>query len=221
MKRTVIKTKDGSSSIFVPELDESFHSLNGAYTESMHVFIDKGLRQRDKKELKILEIGFGTGLNCILTCKENITLQRQIHYHAIELFPITTDEMSLLDFNDFLDENFLDLFRKMHLSAWDEQCPILDNFILKKLTGDLQTYKFENNYDLIYFDAFAPNKQAEMWTPAIFQKMYDCLCFDGLLVTYCAKGEVRRIMQSVGFAVERTDGPPGKREMLVATKKIL
>lgn len=219
MKREIIVTADGSSTLFVEELDENYHSVNGAITESMHVFIERGLRQCKQPELAILEIGFGTGLNCVLSFKELPAAVEKVYYDSIELYPVTNEEFEQLNYADFLDVDIRDIYRDMFLADWDETVAITDNFYLRKIHANLLDAEFEQKYDLVYFDAFAPNKQPELWTIDVFQKMYDCMKKGAWLTTYCAKGEVRRNMQSVGFTVTRTDGPPCKREMLIAQKE--
>jgi tRNA U34 5-methylaminomethyl-2-thiouridine-forming methyltransferase MnmC len=211
------KTLDGSHTFFVPELKEHYHSTNGALTESQHVFIKNGLEEIPKKKVSILEIGFGTGLNAILSFlfaqKEKIS----IDYHAIELYPIPKDKIDELNFASLtaIDQTIIESF---HASVWDSEINITPFFTLHKINGDLTKTSFVNKFDLIYFDAFAPDKQPEMWTENIFAHLFDRTNENGILTTYCAKGVVRRLLQSVGYKTERLPGPPGKREMLRARR---
>jgi tRNA U34 5-methylaminomethyl-2-thiouridine-forming methyltransferase MnmC len=213
------KTADGSSTLYVPELNEHYHSMHGAVSESMHVFIRMGLDKILKPSMMILEIGFGTGLNAILTLLEAGTL-KQIQYDCIETGPLTRDQVIALGYENYLHlsagqrEHFL----QMHTCTWGERISITNSFSLRKMKVSLQDLEVDNSYDLVYFDAFAPRVQPELWEESIFSKLYLSMGSGGILVTYCAKGEVRRCMQRAGFEVERLPGPPGKREMLRAKK---
>jgi len=207
------KTADGSHTFFVPELNEHYHSVNGALTESKHVFIDAGLNQIDKKEISMLEIGFGTGLNAILSYREAKLKNIRIHYTAIELYPLDKIQTSQLNFSDEIGINN-SVFESLHSCEWDQDVCIDPLFTLHKIKGDLTKTRFNRKFDLIYFDAFAPDKQPEMWTPEIFSHLFEQTNPNGILTTYCAKGEVRRMLQAAGYITERLPGPPGKREML-------
>jgi len=201
----------------VEEIDEHFHSIHGSVQESKLVFIQNGLMQKHQSMISVLEIGFGTGLNALLTLEFSIKNQCPIVYHAIELFPLQPSEYELLNFNDHcnIDERFL---KDLHQSDWDTEVSITSTFKLRKCNADIASWKPIRKYDLVYFDAFAPEKQPELWNESIFETIFDALNDNAILTTYCAKGVVRRTMQSVGFTVERLEGPPGKREMLRATK---
>jgi len=219
MNRQIIQTEDGSSSIFVPELNENYHSTHGAIQESCHVFLKKGLHHVDKATVNVFEVGFGTGLNALLTFFEAQKLNISVHYHSIEKYPVNFEEAKLLNYPDLLDEqNAAAVFQQLHQSEWNKDVKISDHFTLRKIEGDLKSVQLTGAYDLVYFDAFAPNKQENMWSEEIFKKLFDAMENGGFLVTYCAKGSVRRTLISAGFEVERTDGPPGKREMLRACK---
>jgi len=218
MKREIIESTDGSHTLFVPELDEHYHSVHGAIQESMHVFIEAGLRNQEKIELNIFEAGFGTGLNALLTLNEALDNNLKIHFTSIEKYPLSKEEASHLNYAKLLEKNQKE-FTFMHEANWEETVPVNSSFSLEKLKGDLKNISLTKKYDLIYFDAFAPEKQPDLWSEEIFQKMYDISAPNGILVTYCAKGVVRRTMQAVGYTVERIPGPPGKRQMLRATKK--
>lgn len=220
MQRKIIQTNDGSSSIFVPELNENYHSTHGAWQEAIHVFLKKGLHEISKKEVSIFEVGFGTGLNAFLTYFEALKTGQKISYASIEKYPVTEEEVKLLNYTSLSDnENGGEVLDKMHAVEWNTYSPIADHFSLCKIEDDLKSYSFNTSFDIVYFDAFAPNKQENMWTETVFRKLYDAMNPDSVLVTYCAKGSVRRTMQQVGFDVKRTDGPPGKREMLQAFKR--
>ena len=208
-------TSDGSSTLFMPNLNESYHSVNGAITESKFVFIDAGFRalNRSTECIKVLEIGFGTGLNAFLTALESEEIDTTIYYTGIELFPLSLDIINQLNFNDKKG-----ILYKMHETSWEIYRKISERFFLRKIEADFTNYQPDEKYDLIYFDAFSPNVQPELWTEPLFRKLFELMNFGGILTTYCAKGQVRRNMQQAGFSVERLPGPPGKREMLRSRK---
>lgn len=220
MERILIKTDDGSHTLFLPEIDEHFHSTHGAIQESKHVYIDAGLKQMQKNELTIFEVGFGTGLNAFLTYLEAENTFLKINYYSIEKYPLKEELYQSLNYADEKGGNAGAVFQLMHHSTWNEPNEIDARFNLIKIDADITTFDFSNlpNFDLIYFDAFAPNKQPEVWATEIIQRLYKQCNPGGILVTYCAKGEIRRKLQSVGFKVERMEGPPGKREMLRGIK---
>jgi tRNA U34 5-methylaminomethyl-2-thiouridine-forming methyltransferase MnmC len=215
-------TADGSSSLKLNDLDEQYHSVNGAIQESSIVYIQNGLLHIKSKNIKLLEVGFGTGLNCLLSFHSNLLNKNPsfIEYTAIEPFPIPNELIEKLNYPKMLGTEIMPaVFKKMHLSKEDEKNIITPHFSLTRSRSTVQTYqRKEASFDLIYFDAFGPNIQPEMWTVEIFKKMYALLKEDGILVTYCAKGEVKRILKSVGFKVENLPGPPGKREVTRAVK---
>lgn len=218
---SIIKTTyDGSHTLFVPDLDEHYHSTHGAIQESMHVFINAGLNYfNNSKELTILEIGLGTGLNAFLTYIESKKKGTPINYTGIEAYPLTKEIIENLNYPEQLNEmDNKAVFKLLHECNWNKEVNITDSFLLTKLNVLLQDYKVKKQYDLIYFDAFGPGVQEEMWTREVFEKMYQSLAVGGILVTYCAKGEVKRTLKSVGFEVENIPGPPGKREMTRARK---
>lgn len=207
---------DGSHTLFVPGLNEHYHSVNGAVNEAMHVFIQAGLNQVIADKINILEFGFGTGLNAFLTAINKGS--REIHYDSLERYPVDTETIGLLNYGLLFDGQHADLFKKIHQADWEREQKIEAQFYLTKQHGNFKTAEPENKYHLIYFDAFAPDIQPDLWSKVIFTKAYNALLPDGILTTYCAKGIVRRTMQEVGFKVERLPGPPGKREMLRAVK---
>jgi len=207
-------TEDGSHTLFVPEIDECYHSTHGAIQESRHIFIEAGLKQCPKKEIRILEIGFGTGLNAFLTLLEAEKSEKIIRYTTLELYPVEMETALLLNYPDELAHGKRQDFEKMHTVEWNIEIPVTPYFMLKKVETDFTGFVFKDNFDVVYFDAFSPEKQPEMWSEALFEKIYSHCNSGAVLTTYCAKGIVRRAMQAAGFVVERLPGPPGKREML-------
>ena len=224
MERKIIKTGDGSVTIHLSEWDEQYHSKHGAIQEAQHVFIKMGLEYwvglNKEKQISILEIGFGTGLNAFITFLEAKKLQLNINYTGVEAYPVSEAEIGELNYSEMLSaENQLGAFQKMHQIPWNTQEAIAENFQLEKQQKRFEEIEDVNKYDLVFFDAFGARVQPELWTEEIFDKMYDAMKNNGVLVTYSAKGSVRRAMQTAGFIVERLPGPPGKREMLRALKK--
>ena len=214
-------TSDGSSTIHLPDWNENYHSIHGAIQESKHVFIVKGFDQLNDSKISILEIGFGTGLNCFITFLEAMKSNKSIDYVGVEAYPVTKYEVAKLNYvSELKAENQNEIFEKMHQCSWEEKHVISSDFSLTKRKQFFKDIVDVNRFNIIYFDAFAAEHQPELWTVVIFEKMYKALKANGILVTYSAKGSVRRAMQEVGFSVERIDGPPGKREMLRATKLV-
>ena len=213
-------TGDGSHTLFVPDLQEHYHSTFGAITESEHVFIRHGLQAINKDPVTILEIGFGTGLNSFLTYIESQQNKKSIQYYAVEKYPLETEIIDSLNYPAILSRSGSDsdVFKQMHDSEWDKNITLATGFTLMKIKTDLKIFKPDFSYDLIFFDAFAPEKQPEMWTKEIFENLYDPLWPGGILVTYCAKGNIKRLLKQTGFQVEILAGPPGKRHMIRATK---
>lgn len=230
MKREIIITADGSHSISVPEMDATYHSIHGAIQESLHVFIEAGLKNLTLTETKpkVFEAGFGTGLNALLTLIEAERLQREIYYETIEQFPLDGNEFRSLNYCKQLGrEDLQPVFEQLHRCDWEKQINLTRDFTFKKSKINLLSLPVRQTgietpetFDLIYYDAFAPNVQPELWTKEIFEKMFSMLRPGGILVTYCSKGDVRRAMQAVGFAVEKLPGPKGKREMIRCRTRI-
>ncbi len=226
MKTEIVKTADGSHSIYVKELNEHYHSVHGAIQESKHVFINAGFKHivptlsvSTNPKINILEIGLGTGLNAFLTFIEATKNNVIINYTAIEAYPISIDLANELNYIKLLNEqNTQSIFNTIHSCEWDKKIALSDQFNILKFKSTLQQFIFDDSYHLIYFDAFGPRAQPEMWTEDIFAKLYAVIKPDGCLVTYCAKGEVKRILKKVGFTVESLEGPPGKREMVRAVR---
>ncbi|WP_034261475.1 tRNA (5-methylaminomethyl-2-thiouridine)(34)-methyltransferase MnmD [Altibacter lentus] len=222
MKREFLTTADGSVTIHLPEWNEQYHSKHGAIAEARHVFIRAGLQyyaasHPQQKTIELLEIGFGTGLNALLTAVEARTLSHDIVYTGVEAYPVATSEADKLNYPALLSIP-TKFFQALHKAAWEECSQIEDGFTLCKQQKKFSDIDENQQYHLIYFDAFGARVQPELWTESIFSKMYKALKPEGVLVTYAAKGSVRRAMQAVGFSVERLAGPPGKREMLRAGK---
>ncbi|MEO9510518.1 MAG: tRNA (5-methylaminomethyl-2-thiouridine)(34)-methyltransferase MnmD [Flavobacteriaceae bacterium] len=219
MKRKIIVTGDGSRTIQIEDWDEQYHSKHGAVQEAYHVFIEHGLRLFNKRSVNILEIGFGTGLNALITLLEGEKQDLYINYVGVEAFPVVKEEIDQLQYiTDLEADDYQQDFNLMHASAWEKEVQITRNFNLLKQKKEFKWIDDTDLFNLIYFDAFGARVQPELWTEEIFKKMYKALQINGVLVTYSAKGSVRRALQTVGFTVERLPGPPGKREMLRAVK---
>lgn len=219
VERRIIRTSDGSRTIQLPGWEEQYHSRHGALQESQHVFIDSGLAQFASRSVRILEMGFGTGLNALLSLLEAPRRSLQLEYTALEAFPVTREEWEALDYGSlFQAPGAGPLFEKLHEAPWGPPTPVTPYFTLRKLRADLLGFRASDAFDLVYFDAFGARVQPELWTQEVFQSMFQALSAGGCLVTYAAKGSVRRAMLASGFRVERLPGPPGKREMLRALK---
>lgn len=221
VKPVIELTADGSHTLFMPGLNEHYHSVNGAIQESTHVFIEAGLKHCNKETIHIFEVGFGTGLNAFLTLLESRKTGRIIYYTSIEAYPLSDNIIKDLNYPEKYLSIEQDMYYKLHSAEWEKESEITGNFFLTKIKADFTNFDFskiKGNVDIIYFDAFAPDKQSDMWTQEIFDKLYAISGNGCILVTYCAKGIVRRMMQQAGYTTERLPGPPGKREMLRATK---
>ena len=225
MDRKLIVTADGSHSILVPEMNVTYHSVHGAIQESMHVFIESGfkhlLNQSTNKPINILEVGFGTGLNVLLTIIAAEKLDQNFYYVAIEPNPLSLEEARSLNYCELLGRKDLEEnFMSMHQCEWNKSLVVSENMMIYKSNHQLQTFNHFPVFNLIYFDAFDPKVQPELWTKEIFEKMFELLRPGGILVTYSSKGEVRRAMQAAGFEVEKLPGARGKREMIRGRKVI-
>ena len=224
MHRQIVLTADGSHTVSIPGMNVTYHSVYGAIQESKHVFIQAGLHYASGRftrpdALSVLEIGLGTGLNALLSLIEAENNHRQIHYTAIEPFPLSVEEITLLNYCKQLNRSELqDTFTDLHASEWEKDIALASLFTIYKTRQSLQQLTTTEQYNLVYFDAFAPAAQPELWTKEVFESLYQMLSPGGVLVTYCSKGDVRRAMQDVGFGIEKPAGPPGKREMIRATK---
>ena len=222
---TLFLTEDGSHSVYSDELGVSYHSKHGAIQETQHVFINAGLNfilQQSPTEINILEIGFGTGLNAFMTFLES---ERQpilatINYFTIEAYPLSIEQVFELNYVEQLEAaRYEDVFLKMHSSDWSETHPLSKRFNFRKLLMNFEDIDFQNHMDLVYFDAFAPDVQPQLWEEDLMAKIFNALRLQGALTTYCAKGVVKRTLKTVGFSIESLSGPPGKREMTRAIKK--
>lgn len=222
---TVEVTADGSATLFVPALDEHYHSVKGALTEAEHIYRDCAFLHRAamndglsvRRPLRLLEVGFGTGLNtCVTAMAASDT--RPVHYIALEKYPVEADLLERLDYGRLVDKH---LMEEIHRAPWDEPVPVTPHFTLEKRRADYLTDRLPTAIDVVYFDAFAPEKQPEMWSAAAFARLVEVMDRDAVLTTYCAKGEVRRLLASLGLKMERIPGPAGgKREILRGKLKI-
>jgi tRNA U34 5-methylaminomethyl-2-thiouridine-forming methyltransferase MnmC len=220
MKHKLIETKDGSHTLYLPDLDEQYHSLNGAITESQHIYINTGFLGLKSNDKTVLEIGFGTGLNCLLTALEAQKRGIKTKYITIEKYPLGPAVINQLNYTEYLGQSTSPLFKKIHDVAWEKEINISDHFDLLKLNLDITSGSLPENItaDVIYFDAFGPDKQPEMWEGKVIKKVTDLLNPGGILVTYSVKGSIKRCLQSQGFKIEKLPGPPGKKEILRGIK---
>ena len=220
LKKEIVKTRDGSNTIFVAEFDETYHSTHGAIQESLHVFIRSGLKfKTELNDISVLEVGFGTGLNALLSFVDSEDTNRNIKYTSLEAYPLQWDLVSKLNYIDIIfNGKYSEIYKKIHTCDWESFYELSPYFTLRKQNVKLQNILFDNEFDIIYFDAFAPRVQPELWTEQIFTSMYKALKPGGILVTYCAKGSVKRALRYVGFELQSIPGPPGKREMSRAIK---
>jgi tRNA U34 5-methylaminomethyl-2-thiouridine-forming methyltransferase MnmC len=218
VKRSIITTEDGSSSLFVPGLNEHYHSVHGAETESLHIFIHAAFDATDRDPVHVLEMGMGTGLNTILTLAAARKQNRTVEYHAVEKYPLTGKEVSALHFRITESPELSGYFHAIHTEPWDQPVSITDRFTLFKEQCDIRSFTPRTSYDVIYFDAFAPEVQPDLWSQRVFMDLYRCTSPGGVLTTYSAKGKVKRSLISVGYRVEKLPGPPGKREFLRAIR---
>lgn len=218
----IINTSDGSNTIYVPEMNEQYHSVNGAITESKYVYIEKGFNFCPTKNVVVFEVGFGTGLNCLLTALQAEKEKRQTAYITIEKYPLEKSITTQLNYGSLISSEAQLYFEKIHYCKWNKTVDLTEYFSIKKIGADLTDYVFEEveKFNVIYFDAFGPDKQPEMWTPLIFNKISVKTAPGGVLVTYSAKGEVRRQLSASGFEMERLPGPPGKNQMLRGIKRV-
>lgn len=212
----IITSGDGSHTIFLPHLNETYHSSHGAIAESEHIYIKHGLLTIEQPSVRILEIGFGTGLNALLTYNYSEHHNISIIYDTLEPFPLASEVYTQLNYCEKLGNEIA--FKTMHQAAESQCLEIGKQFAFTKYIVAVQEFIPLQQYDLIYFDAFAPSKQSEMWEVAIFQKMYACLRHGGVLVTYCASGQFKRNLAQAGFTIETLPGPPGKKQMTRAVK---
>ncbi|MEN7546601.1 tRNA (5-methylaminomethyl-2-thiouridine)(34)-methyltransferase MnmD [Rapidithrix thailandica] len=218
----VIKTSDGSSTLYNKNLDETYHSSHGAITESRHVFLKEGIEfflQRQPKKISVLEVGFGTGLNALLTLEFAKKHSIEMKYVTLEPFPVSESLVKELNYPEYFEsEELRQAFYQLHELPWDKEHSPESNFYFKKVNAPLLEYSEEGCFDVVYYDAFAPRKQPEMWELDNLQKTFDLCNPQGILVTYCSNGQFKRNLKAVGYKVEGIPGPPGKREMTRAYK---
>jgi len=217
----IIETADGSHSLYLPELDETYHSRHGAIQESMHVFIEHGLQPllQTKKEINVLEIGFGTGLNAVLSLMAVQVLDTKLDYYSIEKYPLAVNMAMQLNYTDSIGNASFDFFSKIHLAEWQSQQQITPNFSIYKDACDLDDLKLIEWADLVFYDAFGPRVQPNMWNSQKLSLVHRAMKTGGVFVTYCAQGQFKRVLKELGFEVEGLPGPPGKREMTRAIKR--
>lgn len=221
----ILKTADGSHTLFSPQFNEVYHSRHGAVEESKHVFIREGLQYlvaQGQREISIFEVGFGTGLNAILTLIAAEELGIKVHYETIELYPVPIDMIKELNYAALLEhEKHRLLYHDMHTCSWDAVHEIAPGFTFKKIHASLLDYQLKtDNFQLIYFDAFGPTHQAEMWTIEVMQQLYAATITGGILVCYSSKSTFRRALMAAGYQVSKPRGPHGKREMVRAVKLV-
>lgn len=212
-------TGDGSKTIFLPELNETYHSSNGAVQESYHIFIQNGIELVEKKgTIRILEVGFGTGLNALLSASWAEKNNQPIHYTGIESKPLPPELCFQLDYPPYIGQNTEKIYEALIHCDWEIENQLSTHFSIQKMEIRIQDIVAVEHVDLIYFDAFGPRVQAEIWDITILEKMYQSLNVGGALVTYCAQGQFKRDLKAVGFSLEILPGPIGKREMTRAIK---
>ena len=220
MKKEFVITEDGSHTILLPDLKVTYHSTHGAVQESNHVYIQSGLdfvAENNNSSINIFEMGFGTGLNALLTCIWADEHKIPVQFTSIDLYPITTEEANALNYHSILEKD-KHYFSKIHTIEWEKNIEVSPLFQLTKKQISFVDFDSAATYNLIYFDAFDPSVQPELWTTDVFIKLYNMLSINGVLVTYSSKSDVRRSMQSAGFRTEKLNGPPGKRDILRAIK---
>lgn len=219
MKREIIKTADGSVTIHIPEMQESYHSKFGAIQEAQHVYIQNGLAMLKGRDLSILECGFGTGLNAFITFIEAQKGEQKIDYTGVEAYPVSLDEVAELNYVQQLDAAHLsEYFLQMHSTPWGNEVKISENFTLTKRAQRFQNIDDENKYDLVYYDAFGYHAQPELWGEDIFKRLYTALKPKGILITYACRTVIKKAMTAAGFEAKKLPGPPGKREILQGKK---
>ncbi|MDC0580307.1 tRNA (5-methylaminomethyl-2-thiouridine)(34)-methyltransferase MnmD [Bacteroidia bacterium] len=210
------ETSNGEKTLYIPSMDETYHSRNGAISESKHVFIKQGIH-RTQGNIHILEIGFGTGLNALLTAIESEKMQRKIKYHTLEPFPVPNHLITALNYGHWLKNS--SMYDAIHDTNWENENALTDTFFLHKTTQKLEYIKLKDScYDIVFFDAFAPKKQPDLWSEPIFSKLSQSLKKGGILTTYSAAGQLKRDLKACGFVLEHPSGANGKREMTVAIK---
>ena len=218
----MIRTEDGSSTLYVPELDEHYHSVHGAVREARHIFLEAGmdaqLAECTEGKLRIVEAGFGTGLNAWMTLLHAVEKGVSVEYHTVEKYPLGSEEAAGMKYAAEAGERERKWFEELHACPWGEATEVAPGFIVRKVLGDFREAELPEEADIVYYDAFSPEVQPHLWTEEVLGRFYEALRPGGMLVTYCVKGTVKRALRTLGFRIERLPGPPGKREMLRATK---
>ncbi|MFC2137450.1 tRNA (5-methylaminomethyl-2-thiouridine)(34)-methyltransferase MnmD [Bacteroidota bacterium] len=217
MKVEIIKTADQSHTLFVPELKEHYHSTYGAIQESLHVYINAGMNYKQRSKISIFELGFGTGLNAYLSYLNAIEKNTETTYYAIDNFPLEISYISQLNYPELIGQKYK-VYNNLHNCKWNEWNNISTFFKLKKIQADIKDFICNFNYDVVYFDAFGPDIQPDLWEEKIFKKIIDSLNPQGIITTYSAKGIVKRILKKLGMKIETIQGPEGKRQMIRAIK---
>lgn len=220
MEREIVVTADGSKTIYIKEWNEHYHSTHGALQEAQHVFLQHGLYTKSDDYLTVLEMGFGTGLNALLTYFASEKRNQYIHYIGVEAFPPSKEELEAMEYDQFTtNPEANDIYNALHAAAYNKTTSLSEHFVLEKIQQTFEEFiPKQESIDLIFYDAFGPRVQPHLWTIERFAPLYAALVKGGILVTYCAKGQVKRDLKSLGFMVETLPGPPGKREMIRATK---
>lgn len=218
MKHEFIQTEDGSSTLYVPELNEHYHSVHGALQESQYIFIQTGIEYYNRPSVYILEAGFGTGLNAFLTLVYARQHNMQVVYHSFEKYPLAVSEAEQLNYTNIIDCKEKSLFMELHDCEWEKDIVLTPHFTLHKHQADFREVDFPPQFDVVFFDAFNPDVQPHLWTEDVLSRFCNALKPDGIFVTYCVKGIVKQALRNQGMAVKRLPGPPGKREILRATK---
>ena len=223
----VIRTEDGSSSLFLPELNETYHSFHGALGESQHVFIKMGLdywleQNPDAKAVSIFEVGFGTGLNALLALEAAERNSLNTKFTTLEPFPLSTATTAQLNYGQMVANGVFEKeFTHLHAAPWHQEVPVTPHFTLIKHQSRLEDFSApEASFDLVFFDAFAPSKQAELWEKDLLEKVAKFMATGAAFTTYCAKGQLKRDLKALGLRVETLPGAPGKKEMVRAVKEI-
>jgi tRNA U34 5-methylaminomethyl-2-thiouridine-forming methyltransferase MnmC len=214
----IITTEDGSHTIWVPDLNEHYHSIHGAVQESEFIYINNGFNYSKANPVSIFEVGFGTGLNALLTAVKSIKVKRKVSYTSIEKYPLANDITDSLNYCQFAGSDGSRIWKLIQAAPWNVSMEICSNFTIKKIHGDITNDSLSGQYDIIYFDAFGPDKQPELWKREIIEKISAITIPGGVFVTYSAKGEVKRNLKGCGFNVSLIPGPPGKRQMIRAVK---
>lgn len=223
MELKLVTTNDGSHSLYVPSLDEHYHSIHGAVNESLHVFINEGLlrihRQMRKNYIRIFEVGFGTGLNALLTLLVSSRHSISVDYHSIDILPVPLEIVTQINYPEILKMENRKIFEQLHEASWNEPVRITESLTIHKHLKDITFFQWNDVFDLCYFDAFGPDKQPSLWDRTILESIYQSLEPGGMLVTYSAKGTFMRTLSEIGFIVEKRPGPGIKRHMTAAIKQ--